>query len=81
MVRNVRAEIARLTDTAKGVERRMTKETDGRESDDWERGRKEQCRDTKSEERTLRGRRVIARKSNGERTIENMTCRKVTGRK
>ena len=32
-------------------------------------------------ERVERGGRVIARKTNGERTTENMTCRKVTGRK
>ena len=42
------AELARLTDIVKGMER---------------------------------GGRVIARKPNGERTTENMTCRKVTGEK
>ena len=59
----------------------MTKETDGIESDDRERGRKEQCSDKKDEERRLRGGRVITRKTNGERRTENMTCRKVSGEK
>ena len=35
------AEIARLTEIVKGMEMRMTKETDGIESDDRERGWKE----------------------------------------
>ena len=47
----------------------MAKE--GTESDDRERGWKEQCSDKKNEERRLRGWRVIARKTNGERTTEN----------
>ena len=59
----------------------MTKETDGIESDDRERGRKEQCSDKKDDERRLGGGRPIAKKSNGERTTENTPCRKVTGRK
>ena len=59
----------------------MTKEIDGIESDDRERGRKEQCSETKDEERTLRGRRMITRKTNGERSTENITCRKVTWEK
>ena len=59
----------------------MTKETDGIESDDRERGWKEQCSDKKDEERRLRGGRAIVRKTNGERTTENMTCSKVTGEK
>ena len=62
------AELARLTDIAKGVETRMTKETDGIESDGKERGRKEQCRGKTDEERRLRGGTVIIRKTNGERT-------------
>ena len=41
----------------------MTKETDGIESDNRERGRKEQCSDKKDEERRLRGGRVITRKT------------------
>ena len=55
----------------------MTKGTDGIESDDRERGRKDQCSDKKDEERRLRGGRASARKTNGERTPENMTSRKV----
>jgi len=47
---------------------RMTKETDGIENDDRERGRKEQCSDKEVEERRIRGGRVITRKTNGERT-------------
>ena len=69
------AELARLTGIVKGVEMRMIKETDGIESDDRERGRKEQCIDKKDEERRLRGVRAIARKTNGERKTENITCR------
>ena len=41
------AEIPRLTDIVKWVEIRMTKETDGIENGDRERGRKEQCSDKK----------------------------------
>ena len=70
------AELARLTGIVKGMEMRITKETDGR-------GRKDQCSDKKDEDRRLRGGRASAsaRKTNGERTTENMACRKVTGRK
>ena len=68
------AELARLTDIVKGMEMRITKETDGR-------GRKEQCSDKKGEDSILRGGRASARKANGERTSENMACRKVTGEK
>ena len=68
------AELARLTDIVKGMEMRITKETDGR-------GRKEQCSDKKVEDSILRGGRASARKANGERTSENMACRKVTGEK
>ena len=75
------AELARLTGIAKGMEMRIIKETDGTESDDRERGRKQQCSDKKDEERRLRGGRASARKTHGKRTTENMTCRKVTGRK
>ena len=77
----LRAELARLTDIVKGMDTRMTKGTDGRVSNGKERGRKEQSRDKTDEERSLRGGRVIARKPNGERTTENMACRKVTVRK
>ena len=45
------AELARLTGIVKGMEMRMTKETDGIESDDRETGRKQQCNDKKYEER------------------------------
>ena len=48
----------------KGMEMRITKETDGR-------GRKEQCSDKKDEDRRLRGGRARTRKTNGERTTEN----------
>ena len=68
-------ELARLTGIVKGMEMRITKETDGR-------GRKEHCGDKKDEDR-LRGGRAsaTARKTNAERTTENMACRKVTGRR
>ena len=59
----------------------MTKETDGIENDDRVRVRKEQCSDKKDEERKLRGGRAIARKTNGERTTQYMTCWKMTGEK
>ena len=59
----IAAEIARLTDLVKGVDLRMTKGTDGIESDDREKGRKEQCSEKKDEERRLRGGRVITRKT------------------
>jgi len=62
------AEIARLVTIVKGLDLRMTKGTDKIQSDDCERGRKEQCGDKKDEERTLRGGRAITRKTNGERT-------------
>ena len=62
------AELARITDGVKGMETRMTKETDGIESDGKERGRKEQCRDKTDEKRRLKGGRVNARTTNGERT-------------
>ena len=68
------AELARLTGIVKGIEMRITKETDGR-------GRKEQCSDKRGEDRRLRGGRASARKTNGERTTESMTCSKVTGEK
>ena len=68
------AELARLTNIVKGMELRITKETDGR-------GRKEQCSDKKDEDSIPRGGRASARKANGERTSENMACRKVTGEK
>ena len=61
------AEIASLTGIVKEVEIKMTKETDGIESDDRERRRKEQS-DKKDEERRLRGGRAIAWDTNGERT-------------
>ena len=64
-------ELARLTDIVKGLEMKITKETDGR-------GRNEQCSDKKDEDMRLRGGRVSARKTNGERTRESMACRKVT---
>ena len=48
------------------------------ESDGKERGRKEQCSDKQNEERRLRGGKMITGKINGERTTENMTCRKGT---
>ena len=41
---------ARLTDTVKGMEMRMTKETDEIESDDSDKGRNEQYGDKKDEE-------------------------------
>ena len=63
------------------METRITKETDGIESYDREKGQKEQCSDTKDEDRKLRGGRVSARKTNGERTRESTACRKVTGEK
>ena len=68
------AELARLTDIVKGMEMRITKETDGR-------GQKEQCSDKKGEDSILRGGRASERKAIGERTSENMACRKVTGEK
>ena len=68
------AELARLTGIVKGVETRMTKETDGIKSDDSE---KEHCSGKNDQDRRLRGGRASARKTNA----ENMTCRKVTGRK
>ena len=68
------AELSRLTGIEKGMELRITKEADGR-------GRDEQCSDKKDEDMSLRGGRASARKPNRERTTENMTCRKVTGRK
>ena len=46
---------------------RMTKETDGIESDDRERGRKDEYSEKKDEERRLRGWRAIQRKPNGEK--------------
>ena len=73
------AKTTRLTGIVKGMEMGMTKDMDRIESDDRERSRKKQWSDKKEEERTLRGRMVIARKTNGERTTENMTCRKGTG--
>jgi len=42
---------------------RITKETDGIESDDRESGRKEQCSDNKDEDRRLRGGRASAMKT------------------
>ena len=45
------ADLARLTGIVKGMEMRMTNDTDGIESDDMERGWKEHCRDKKDEER------------------------------
>ena len=70
------AELARLTGIVKVMEMRITKETEGR-------CRKEQCNDKKDEDRRLRGGRARAstRKTNGERTTENMAWRKVTGEK
>ena len=65
------AELSRLTGIVKGMEMRITKEADRR-------GRNELCSDKKDEERRQRGGRTFARKLNGERTTENMTCRKVT---
>ena len=47
-----------VTGIVKGMEMRMTKPTDGIESDDRERGWKEQCSDKKDEERRLKGGRV-----------------------
>ena len=67
-------ELARLTDIVKGLEMKITKETDGR-------GRNEQCSHKKDEDMRLRGGRVSARKTNGERTRESTACRKVTGEK
>ena len=75
------AEIARLPGIVKGIEMIMTKDTDLMQSDDRERGRKEQRNDKKDEERRLRGGRKSARKTNEERTTENLTCRMVTGEK
>ena len=68
------AELARLTGIVQGMEVKIAKETDGR-------GRKEQCSDKKDEDRRLRGGRASTRKTNGERTTENMAWRKVTGEK
>ena len=67
-------ELVKLAGIVKGVDMRITKETDGR-------GRKEQSIEKKDEDRRLRGGRASARKTTGERTTENMACRKVTGRK
>ena len=67
-------ELARLTDIVKGLEMKITKETDGR-------GRNEQCSHKKDEDMRLRGGRVSARKTYGERTRESTACRKVTGEK
>ena len=75
------AEIARLTDIVKWMEMRMTKETDGIERDGKERVRNEQCSEKNDEDRKLGGGRASARTTNGERKTENMTCRKVTGKK
>ena len=74
-------ETAKLTDIVKGLELRKTNETVEIESDDRERDRTAQCSDKKDEEKRLRGGRVTAREHIGERTTENMTCRKVTGEK
>ena len=73
-VESLTAELARLTDIVKAMEMRITKETDGR-------GRKEQYSDKKGEDNILRGGRASVRKANGERTNENMACRKVTREK
>ena len=54
------AEVARFTGIVKGMEMRITKETDGIESNDREKGRKEQCSDKEDEERRLRGGRASA---------------------
>ena len=75
------AELARLNDIVKGMEMRMTKETNGIESDDMEKGRTEQYSEKNGDDRRLRGGRASARKTNGERTTKNMTYRKVTGEK
>ena len=64
------AELGRLTGIVKGMAMRMTKETDGVESDDRERDRTEQCGDKKDEERRLGGGKAIARKTNGECTTK-----------
>ena len=77
----LKAELARLPDIVNGVEVWITKETDGIESYDRQRGRKKQCSDKKGEERRLRGEMAIVTKTNGERTTENMTSRKVTREK
>ena len=73
------AELARLEEIVKGMETRITKGSDGIESSGKERGQTEQHRDKIGEERSMRAGRAIARKTNGERTTENVTCRKVTG--
>ncbi|KAK2159323.1 hypothetical protein NP493_1728g00028 [Ridgeia piscesae] len=68
------AELTTLNGIVKGVEMRITKETDGR-------GRKEQCSDKKDEDRRLRrgaSASASARKTNGQRTTKNMACWKVT---
>ena len=67
------AETATLASIVKRMEMRMTKDIDGIDRYDRERGWKEQCSDKKDEERRLRGGRAIAKKTNGERTTENMT--------
>ena len=44
------AKLGKLTGIVKGTEMKITKETDGIESVDRQRGRKEQCSDKKDEE-------------------------------
>ena len=53
----LKPELSRLIDIVKGMEMRITKETDGRR-------RKEQCSDNKDEDRRFRGGRAKWRKNN-----------------
>ena len=90
-VKGLEKEVARLVDIVKGMEMRISKETDGMERDDRERvgntvRLKEQSSGNKSsgnktEERRLRGGKVIGGEENGRSTAGNVTGVKVTGEK
>ena len=62
------AQIAKVTNIVKRMKMRMTEESDGIESDDRERGRKERESETKDAERRVRGGKVMARKTKGDIT-------------
>ena len=63
MLKTITTEVARVTNIVEGMEMRMIKETDGLESDDREKGGKEQCSDKKDEKRRLGEGKVIAREN------------------
>ncbi len=79
-------EIVRLTDIVKGMEIGISKEAGRMERDDRERGEntarlKENSSGKKTEERRLRGGKVIGGEEIGKSTTENVTSVKVTGKK